>query len=153
MWLLRLLICKTAWCATTLAKKIETTTHTWHRRVICRACTRLCLACGPVSIFLARVVVYSINSGRFFGPHSDHPCQVVDNRGRICGEVFQVSQKKKKKKVKRYNLMLGQCILSGDKVFFFFSFYWKNTAKKWPTEHNLNQSKKNRTTRKKHKKR
>ena len=41
---------------TTLAKKIETATHTWHRRVICRACTRLCLACVPVSIFLARVV-------------------------------------------------------------------------------------------------
>ena len=42
---------------TTLAKKIETTPRTWHRRVICRACTRLCLACVPVSIFLARVVV------------------------------------------------------------------------------------------------
>ena len=42
---------------TTLAKKIETTARTWHRRVICRACTRLCLACVPVSIFLARVVV------------------------------------------------------------------------------------------------
>ena len=41
---------------TTLAKKIETTARTWHRRVICRACTRLCLACVPVSIFLARVV-------------------------------------------------------------------------------------------------
>ena len=42
--------------STTLAKKIETTTRTWLRRVICRACTRLCLACVPVSIFLARVV-------------------------------------------------------------------------------------------------
>ena len=41
---------------TTLAKKIESTARTWHRRVICRACTRLCLACVPVSIFLARVV-------------------------------------------------------------------------------------------------
>ena len=41
---------------TTLAKKIETTAHTWRRRVISRACTRLCLACVPVSIFLARVV-------------------------------------------------------------------------------------------------
>ena len=31
---------------TTLAKKIETATRTWPRRVICRACTRLlCLAC------------------------------------------------------------------------------------------------------------
>ena len=37
-------------------QKIETTARTWHRRVICRACTRLCLACVPVSIFLARVV-------------------------------------------------------------------------------------------------
>ena len=37
-------------------KKIETTACTWQRRVICRACTRLCLACVPVSIFLARVV-------------------------------------------------------------------------------------------------
>ena len=42
---------------TTLAKKIETTTRTWRRRVISRACTRLCLACVAVSIFLARVVV------------------------------------------------------------------------------------------------
>ena len=41
---------------TTLAKKIETTAHTWRRRVISRACTRLCLACVPVSSFLARVV-------------------------------------------------------------------------------------------------
>ena len=41
---------------TTLAKKIETTTRTWRRRVISRACTRLCLACVAVSIFLARVV-------------------------------------------------------------------------------------------------
>ena len=41
---------------TTLAKKIETAARTWHRRVICRACTRLCLACVPVSIFLATVV-------------------------------------------------------------------------------------------------
>ena len=38
-------------------KKIETAARTWHRRVICQACTRLCLACVPVSIFLARVVV------------------------------------------------------------------------------------------------
>ena len=45
------------WEGTTLAKKIETTARTWHRHVICRACTRLCLACVPVSIFLARVVV------------------------------------------------------------------------------------------------
>ena len=37
-------------------QKIETTTRTWHRRVICRTCTLLCLACVPVSIFLARVV-------------------------------------------------------------------------------------------------
>ena len=41
---------------TTLAKKIETAARTWHRRVIYQACTRLCLACVPVSIFLARVV-------------------------------------------------------------------------------------------------
>ena len=47
----------TASRSTTLAKKIETTARTWHRRVICRACTRLCLACVPVSIFLARVVL------------------------------------------------------------------------------------------------
>ena len=42
-------------------KKIETTARTWHRRVICRACTctRLCLACVPVSIFLARVVPHA----------------------------------------------------------------------------------------------
>ena len=43
-------------CYTTLVKNIETTACTWHRRVICRACTRLCGACVPVSIFLARVV-------------------------------------------------------------------------------------------------
>ena len=43
--------------STTLAKKIETTALMWHRRVICRACTRLCLACVPVSILLAAVVV------------------------------------------------------------------------------------------------
>ena len=44
---------------TTLAKKIETTARTWRRRLISRACTRkrLCLACVPVSIFLARVVI------------------------------------------------------------------------------------------------
>ena len=42
--------------STTLAKKIETNARTWHRCVICRACTRLYLACVPVSIFLARVV-------------------------------------------------------------------------------------------------
>ena len=42
--------------STTLAKKIETAARTWHRRVIYQACTRLCLACVPVSIFLARVV-------------------------------------------------------------------------------------------------
>ena len=47
---------------TTLAKKIETNARTWHRRVICRACTRLCLACVPVSIFLARVVVFTFKS-------------------------------------------------------------------------------------------
>ena len=41
---------------TTLAKKIETTARTLHRCVICRACMRLCFACVPVSIFLARVV-------------------------------------------------------------------------------------------------
>ena len=35
-------------------KKIETTVRTWHRRVICRACTRLCLACVPVSIFFGQ---------------------------------------------------------------------------------------------------
>ena len=35
-------------------KKIETTARTWHRRVICRACTRLCLACVPVSIFFGK---------------------------------------------------------------------------------------------------
>ena len=40
----------------TLAKKIETTTRTWRRPVISRACTCLCLACVPGSIFLARVV-------------------------------------------------------------------------------------------------
>ena len=40
--------------ATTLAKKIETTARTWHRRVICRACTRLCRACVPVSIFFGQ---------------------------------------------------------------------------------------------------
>ena len=45
------------WWTTTLAKKIETAARTWHRRVIYQACTRLCLACVPVSIFLARVVV------------------------------------------------------------------------------------------------
>ena len=38
-------------------QKIETTTRTWRRRVISRACMRLCLACVPVSIFLARVVL------------------------------------------------------------------------------------------------
>ena len=43
--------------STSLAKKIDTTACTWHRRVICRAWTRLCLACVPVSIFLARVVL------------------------------------------------------------------------------------------------
>ena len=37
-------------------KKIETTVRTWHRRVISQACTRLCLACVAVPIFLARVV-------------------------------------------------------------------------------------------------
>ena len=42
--------------STTLAKKIETTAHTWRRRVISRACTRLCLTRVAVSIFLARVV-------------------------------------------------------------------------------------------------
>ena len=45
--------------STTLAKKIETAARTWHRRVIYQACTRLCLACVPVSIFLARVVIYT----------------------------------------------------------------------------------------------
>ena len=44
-----------------MRKKIETTARTWHRRVICRACTRLWLACMPVSIFLARVVVRADN--------------------------------------------------------------------------------------------
>ena len=34
--------------------------RTWHRRVICRACTRLCLAFAAVSIFLARVVYLCI---------------------------------------------------------------------------------------------
>ena len=37
-------------------KKIETGARTCHRRVIYQACTHLCLACVPVSIFLARVV-------------------------------------------------------------------------------------------------
>ena len=37
--------------------------HAWHRRVICRACTRLCLACVPVSIFLARVVRTTTRKG------------------------------------------------------------------------------------------
>ena len=32
-------------------KKIETTARTWRRRVISRACTRLCLACVAVSSF------------------------------------------------------------------------------------------------------
>ena len=41
--------------ASTLAKKIETTARTWRRRVISRACTRLCLACVPVSIFFGHV--------------------------------------------------------------------------------------------------
>ena len=36
-----------------------TTACTWQRCVICWACTRLCLACVPVSIFLARVVLLS----------------------------------------------------------------------------------------------
>ena len=45
---------------TTLAKNIETAARTWHRRVIYQACTRLCLACVPVSIFLARVVLWTI---------------------------------------------------------------------------------------------
>ena len=61
---------------TTLAKKIETAARTWHRRVIYQACTRLCLACVPVSIFLARVVaccrsqaLMSLNNFLFlFGP-------------------------------------------------------------------------------------
>ena len=35
--------------------KNETNVRTW--RMICRACTQICLACVPVSIFLARVVV------------------------------------------------------------------------------------------------
>ena len=44
------------WATYYPAKKIETVARTWHRRVIYQACTRLCLACVPVSIFLARVV-------------------------------------------------------------------------------------------------
>ena len=36
-------------------QKIETTARTWRRRVICRACTRLCLTCVPVSIFFGQV--------------------------------------------------------------------------------------------------
>ena len=53
--------------STTLAKKIETTARMWHRRVICRACTRLCLACVPVSIFLARVVGRAVEHNRQSG--------------------------------------------------------------------------------------
>ena len=37
-------------------KKLRTAARTWRRRVISRACTRLCLACITVSSFLARVV-------------------------------------------------------------------------------------------------
>ena len=37
-------------------KKYEKTAHTWRRRVISRACMRLCSACAPISIILARVV-------------------------------------------------------------------------------------------------
>ena len=58
-------------------KKIETTARTWHRRVICRACTRLCLACVPVSIFLARVV-YS-HDGQLF----KHNRQVFKRTGTL----------------------------------------------------------------------
>ena len=56
---------------TTLAKKIETTARTWRRRVISRACTRLCLACVAVSIFLARVVhcITVCNIDRFMADH------------------------------------------------------------------------------------
>ena len=42
-----------------IAIAMQPATRTWRRRVISRACTRLCLACVAVSIFLARVVACS----------------------------------------------------------------------------------------------
>ena len=40
--------------STTLAKKIETTARTWHRRVICRACTRLYVWLACLSQFFGQ---------------------------------------------------------------------------------------------------
>ena len=47
-------------------QKIETTARTWRRRMICRACTRLCLASVPVSIFLAQGSIYSLVQWNWF---------------------------------------------------------------------------------------
>ena len=43
-------------------QKIETAARTWHRHVICRACTRLCLACVPVSIFFGQGSTLTLSS-------------------------------------------------------------------------------------------
>ena len=74
--------------STTLAKQIETTAHTWHRRVICRACTRLCLAFVPVSIFFGQgSMIYwrfhAVEGGVEYSHQSKHTFQdIADDVGR-----------------------------------------------------------------------
>ena len=105
------LACESPICSyNTLAKKIETTARTWHRRVICRACTRLCLGgsvqkkffvhypllcltCVPVSIFLARVVLESSSPWAIYRwcPPSNNTfaCSNLQNTQTLCQPEYE----------------------------------------------------------------
>ena len=123
---------------TTLAKKIETAARTWHRRVIYQACTRLCLACVPVSIFLARVVVPgNVLCGLGFYARFLFAIE-TSNSGTIVLSIFSTILAKTSRKrflfceerQKLYRLVAGHCVCTaGVNTLVLFSRFWSSSCR------------------------